>query len=76
MPFHDSSLKTIDIADSRNTLTTTWGSAIGDNFLSYYCCFCNIVWRAKFPRQLMVRPVENADQFPCPGCTKRILKEV
>ena len=76
MPYHDGSLKIIEIPDDRGVINSTWGVAIGDSLLSYYCSYCNIIWNANFPRQLMVRPAENADLFPCPGCLKMILKMV
>ena len=76
MPYHDCSLKIVDIPDDRGIINSTWGVAIGDSLLSYYCSFCNIIWKANFPRQLMVRSSNNADQFPCPGCIQMILKMV
>ena len=72
----DFSLKTIHIPDDRGTINTIWGVAIGDSLLSYYCSFCNIIWKANFPRKKMIRVAEDASLFPCPGCVQRILKKV
>ena len=76
MPVHDCSLKTIEIPDDRGTLNTTWGVAIGDTSMSYYCSYCNVIWKANFPRRKMVRDAKNGDLNPCPGCVQKILVKV
>ena len=77
MPYHDCSLKTITIPDDRGIINTIWGVAIGDSLLTYYCNFCNIIFKANFPRQKMEgRTVQDAKLFQCPGCVKMILKKV
>ena len=76
MPVHDCSLKVIDIPDDRGTLNTKWGVAIGNSLLSYYCSYCNVIWRANFPRRKMVRDAEDGELNPCPGCIQRILQKV
>ena len=76
MPNHDCSLKTIEIPDNRGWLNTTWGVALGDTSLSYYCSYCNAIWKANFPRQTMLNPIDDADKHPCPGCIQKILVRV
>ena len=76
MPYHDSSLKIIEIPDDRGTINTTWGVALGDTSLSYYCGYCNVIWKANFPRQHMIRVAENADGSPCPGCVQKTLSRI
>ena len=72
----DSSLKTIMIPDDTGRINTMWGVAIGDSLLSYYCSFCNAIWKANFPRRKVVRVAEDASLFPCPGCVQMNLKKV
>ena len=48
MPYHDSSLKIIEIPDDRGTINTTWGVALGDTSLSYYCIYCNVYGKQTF----------------------------
>ena len=38
-----------------------------------FCSYCNILWEANFPRKKMIRVVNNADEFPCPGCIQKTL---
>tara|TARA_Y100000361_G_C10901930_1_gene209501 strand:+ start:210 stop:458 length:249 start_codon:yes stop_codon:yes gene_type:complete len=72
----DLSLKVVEIPDNRGWLNTTWGVALGNTSLSYYCRYCNTIWKANFPRQTMLKPIDDADKNPCPGCIEKILVRI
>ena len=76
MPYQDTSLKIVYIPDDRGTINTSLCVALGYTSLSYYCGYCNVIWKANFPRQHMIRVAENADGSPCPGCVQKTLKRV
>ena len=76
MPYQDCSFKVVDIPDERGWLNTTWGVAIGNTSLSYFCSYCNVLWRANFPRKQMIKDAKDADKSPCPGCIQKILVKV
>lgn len=76
MPYHDCSLKTIVLPNDNDTIYTIWGVAIGNSLLSYFCAYCNIIWKANFPRKKMIRIAKDASNFPCPGCVQKTLKKV
>ena len=69
----DFSLKIVEIPDDRGWINTTWGVALGDTSLSYYCHYCNTVWKANFPRRTMLGNKDDADKSPCPGCVEKRL---